>query len=123
MLRALTRFNGSLAWEAGLPFRPLGGPLMLGDVVFVSGVGPEANGYSAGDGRLALQHSGTRDLVEGVSPQLIPNARLPELSRVLVFTRPPDPELQLLQRRLEVPVEPLREMIGVPVPIEAPPGP
>jgi outer membrane protein assembly factor BamB len=121
VLRALNRFSGSLAWEAGLPFRPLGGPLMLGDVVFVSGVGPEANGYSAADGRLALQHSGTRDLVEGVAPQSIPNARLPELSRVLVFTRPPDPELQLLQRRLEVPVEPLREMIGVPVPIAPPP--
>jgi hypothetical protein len=119
MLRALNRFNGSLAWEAGLPFRPLGGPLMLGDVVLVGGVGPEAQGYAARDGRLALQHAGTADLVEGVPPRLLPNPSLPEMSRILLFTR--DPELQLLQRRLDVPIEPLREVIGVPVPIAPPP--
>jgi outer membrane protein assembly factor BamB len=120
VLRAVNRFNGAQVWMAGLPFRPLGGPLLLGDVVFVGSVGPEARGYSANSGRPALEHAGTADLAPAAPPQLLAIAELPELTRVVLLTR--DPELQVLQRRVDVPVEPLREVIGVPVPIVPPPG-
>jgi hypothetical protein len=120
VLRALNRFNGSQVWMAGLPFRPLGGPLLLGDIVFVGSVGPEARGYTANSGHLALDYAGTADLAPAAPPQVIAIAGLPELTTIVLLTR--DPELQVLQRRVDVPVEPLRELIGVPVPIVPPPG-
>jgi outer membrane protein assembly factor BamB len=120
VLRALNRFNGSQVWMAGLPFRPLGGPLLMGDIVLVGSVGPEARGYSANGGRLALEHAGTADLAPAAPPQLLAVRGLPELTRILLLTR--DPELQVLQRPLDVPVEPLRELIGIPVAIVPPPG-
>ena len=117
VLRALDRFNGSQKWMTGLPLRPIGGPLLLGDLVLVSGVGAETRAYRVTDGRLAAEHTATMDL--SAAPQLLPHP-LPEFSSVLLLGR--DGGLQLLRRRLDVPIVPLTEPIGVPVPLGAPPG-
>jgi len=117
VLRALDRFNGSQKWITGVPLRPLGGPLLLGDLVFLAGVGAEARAFSASDGRLVAEYTGAVDLA--AAPQLIPHA-VPEFSTVLLLTR--DGRLQLLRRHLDVPILPLTQPFGVPVPLVPPPG-
>jgi outer membrane protein assembly factor BamB len=117
VLRALNRWNGSQSWMAGLPLRPAGGPLLLGDMVFVAGVGPEARGYEPISGRVVVEHTGRSDVA--APPLLIPHA-LPEFTSILLLTR--DPELQVLRRHWDVPVVPLTEPVGVPVPLVPPPG-
>jgi outer membrane protein assembly factor BamB len=117
VLRALDRFNGSQKWIAGLRLRPLGGPLLLGDLVFLAGVGAEARAFSAADGGLAAEYTGAIDLA--AAPQLVPHA-IPEFSTVLLLTR--DGHLQLLRRHLEIPIVPLTQPFGIPVPLVPPPG-
>ena len=117
VLRAHDRFNGSQKWIEGLSLRPMGGPLLIGDLVLVAGAGAEARAYRTSDGELAAEHNGASDLA--AAPQLIPHA-VPEFATVLLLTR--DGEVQLLRRSLDVPILPLTQPIGVPVPLVPPPG-
>jgi outer membrane protein assembly factor BamB len=49
-LLAHNRRNGHLAWKRGLPSRPAGGPVWIGDRVVVAGVAPELRAFKVEDG-------------------------------------------------------------------------
>lgn len=51
MVRALDRVSGALRWQGGLPFRPLGGPLLLGTAVVVPGTAPELRTFDVKTGK------------------------------------------------------------------------
>jgi outer membrane protein assembly factor BamB len=115
VLRALDRFNGSQRWKAGLPFRPYGDPILLGDLVLVTGVGPEARAYRTSDGRLAAEFNGTSDLA--APPRVVPTTT-PELATIVLVTR--TRELLLLRRQSMIPVVPAIQPFGIPVQLEPP---
>ena len=50
ILRALDRRSGAQRWKRPLPFRPITGPLMAGEMVIVTGVAPPLNAYLTKDG-------------------------------------------------------------------------
>ena len=115
VLRALDRFNGSQRWKAGLPFRPYGDPILLGDLVLVNGVGPEARAYRTSDGRLAAEFNGTSDLA---APPRVVLTATPELATIVLVTR--TRELLLLRRQSMIPVVPAIQPFGIPVQLEPP---
>lgn len=115
LLRALDRFNGSQRWKAGLPFRPYGDPVLLGDLVFVTGIGPEARAYRTSDGRLAAEFNGTSDLA---APPRVISTATPELATIVLVTR--TRELLLLRRQSIIPVVPAIQPFGIPVQLEPP---
>jgi outer membrane protein assembly factor BamB len=53
LLRALDRGHGAQRWKRPLPTRPLGGPLLVGDTLIVSGVAPVIQGFVADTGEPA----------------------------------------------------------------------
>jgi outer membrane protein assembly factor BamB len=53
LLRALDRHHGAQRWKAPLPTRPIGGPLLFGDLLIVSGVAPVLHGFTADTGKIA----------------------------------------------------------------------
>jgi outer membrane protein assembly factor BamB len=119
VLRALDRSGGSQRWMRGLPMRPIGGPLVLHDVVAVAGIGGDVRTFrSSPPGQPAGEFTGTSDLA--APPALVPHP-VAELTGVVLLTR--SGELQFLRRPLSIKVVPLREIFGVPVPLGAPPAP
>ena len=71
----------------------------------------------------ACSHDGQHDPwhQEFPSPPQLVQADMGLLSAIVLLTRPGD--LQVLRRRIEPAIVPLDYPIGVPVPLEAPPGP
>ena len=118
VLRALDREGGSQRWKQGLPLRPIGGPLVLDDLVIVAGIGGEVHTFRSRLGDPAGQFTGAGDLA--APPLLVPHT-VPELTALVLLTR--SGELQVLRRPLGVAVQPLEEVFGVQVPLGAPPAP
>lgn len=116
VLRALDRNGGSQRWKTGLPLRPSGGPLIIGESVVVAGVSAEVRLYHVEDGKETGHFEAPTELA--AAPQLLPGP-VPALSAVLLLTR--SGELQLLRRRLEPSLVPLDYPLGAPVPLDAPP--
>jgi outer membrane protein assembly factor BamB len=52
VVRALDRVNGAQRWKAGLPTRPIGGPVLLGGELIVAGVSAALHVVDIGTGRL-----------------------------------------------------------------------
>lgn len=118
VLRALDRDGGSQRWMKGLPLRPIGGPMVLDDLVLVAGIGGEIHTFRGRIGEPAGQFTGSGDLA--APPLLVPHP-VPELIALVLVTR--GGELQVLSRPLGVAIVPLREVVGVRVPLGAPPAP
>jgi hypothetical protein len=90
--------------------------LLIQELVIAVGVGGEVHGYETRAGTPAGELPGTEDLAV---PPLVMGHEIAEFASLLLFTR--TGELTVLRRRVEPPVVPLGEMIGVPVPLVAPP--
>ncbi|HXE79802.1 MAG TPA: PQQ-binding-like beta-propeller repeat protein [Vicinamibacterales bacterium] len=118
ILRALDRHGGSQRWMQGLPLRPIGGPLVMDELVVVAGIGGEIRTYRGWTGEPAGEFAAAGDLA--VAPLLVPHA-VPELTGLALLIR--SGELQFARRPLGVEVTPLKEAFGVQVPLGAPPSP
>jgi outer membrane protein assembly factor BamB len=116
VLRALDRNGGSQRWKAGLTLRPSGGPFLIGTLVSVAGVSAEVQSYIAATGKIASRYESQADLAS--APQVLAG-QLPELSAVLLLTR--DGTLELLRRQLEPAIVALDYVVGIEVPLDAPP--
>jgi len=106
MLRALDAGNGTLRWQRPLRSRPIGGPLLAGELLILAGVSPELQAFRISDGgtvastpvpgralqglylakatdtapdRVVLLTAGGRLLAvgEGVDPDLVPLDTVP----------------------------------------------
>jgi outer membrane protein assembly factor BamB len=117
-LRGLNRGNGHLRWRTNLPLRPSGGPLRLGRLVYVAGLAADVRAYRAHTGVAAGRF--TRPAELAAPPQLVPHA-VPDLEGLLLLTL--TGELYVLQRRIEPAIVPMTQVVGVEVPLEAPPVP
>ena len=53
VLRGLSRKSGSQAWKRVLPFRPIAGPVHVGDALVVAGLAPDLLAVNAKDGTSA----------------------------------------------------------------------
>lgn len=67
VLRALDAGQGAQQWKRGLASRPMGGPLLLGDVLIVTGVGPVIEGFALSNGRPLGRLEQARELVAPVA--------------------------------------------------------
>jgi len=118
VLRALDRAGGSQRWMRGLPLRPIGGPILLDDLVAVAGIGGEVHTFRGGRGERAGTFAGSGDLA--IPPLLVPHP-VPELAGIVLLTR--GGALQILRRSLGIAIVPLRQVFGTHVPLGAPPAP
>jgi eukaryotic-like serine/threonine-protein kinase len=127
MVRALDRTVGNQRWLKPLPMRPSRGPVMVGDVVLVTGNGPVVRAFAAKDGA----NAGDLPAGNGVSalPHVDVRGGLPAVTLVVAdlakgmivnaFERSLDPA--------ETPIVPLPDRItpqtpfGAPVLKESPP--
>lgn len=116
VLRALDRNNGSQQWKRGLPLRPSGGPLLVGRILFIAGIAAEVRAYRVDDGSPAGQFEVPMELA--APPQLMPDD-IPELTGILLLTL--TGELQVLRRQLEPAIVPFTGLVGMPIPLGAPP--
>jgi hypothetical protein len=107
-----------LRWRTNLPLRPSGGPLRLGRLVYVAGLAADVRAYRAHTGVAAGRF--TRPAELAAPPQLVPHA-VPDLEGLLLLTL--TGELYVLQRRIEPAIVPMTQVVGVEVPLEAPPVP
>ena len=119
ILRGLDRRSGAQRWKRALPFRPITGALMAGEMVIVSGVAPPLRAYLTKDGTPSGEV-----IVEGelaAPAYVLSGPRLPLLvvvardiakgTTVTVFTRAFEPPI--------VPIAPLPNI----VPMAPPPNP
>jgi outer membrane protein assembly factor BamB len=119
LMRALDRRNGSQRWRTALAFRPITGPLRIGDTLVAAGRSPELRGYAAANGRPAGQQALGNEIA---APPVIVPGPLPGHELLLVLYG--DGRLQALARRLVPDLAPLDQLPGVPLgPIDAPPRP
>jgi outer membrane protein assembly factor BamB len=114
MLWVLDRGNGVMKWKQALPFRPSGGPIVMGGVVVVSGVAFEIYGYRVDDGGIAGNVVLPSDLA--AAPQVLPGITV-ALASIAIFTR--EGEFQVLKRRVEPVTIPFPYPLGAEIPLTA----
>jgi hypothetical protein len=103
-LRALNRESGAQNWMRALPIRPTAGPVLAGNVLFVSGMSPTIYGFQIRDGQVAA------DLrLSGLSAA--PPAFVTGLTRPMLIVASSDIEkgttIAAYGRSLEPPIVPL----------------
>jgi outer membrane protein assembly factor BamB len=118
LLRALDRRTGVQHWKRALPARPLAGPVLVGTLVIVPGLSADMAAYSSRDGKVAGKASLE---VELAAPPILVAPTPGSYYRLLILTD--DGRLTLLQNRVEPPLEPLKQLPGVAMPLEPPPAP
>ena len=69
-LRAHDANSGDQQWSRALPIRPNRGPILAGDALIVSGVGPKAFAYRLAKGEVAAEVAVTANLLAG-APHLL----------------------------------------------------
>ena len=73
VLYALKRGSGKMVWRAGLPSRPLGGPVLMGTAVLVACFENDVVGF---DGRTGRRLGALRTTAEIRTPPLLVSGRL-----------------------------------------------
>jgi outer membrane protein assembly factor BamB len=114
VLRALDRFNGVQRWRIGLPLRPFTGPLLLGDILVVSGLSPTLNAFHTKDGSGAGEFTAEAEIV--APPHLVSDSTGAGL---IILTE--DGDLQRLGHSVDPPLRPLRRLPGRQLRPEPPP--
>jgi outer membrane protein assembly factor BamB len=116
VLRAMDRRTGALRWDQAVPLRPVAGPLPVGDMLLVSGVGTSVRAYAMSDGDPENEITAAGDLV--APPYVIEDQYRPTLILV-TGSLDAGAEVHAISRRIEpapVPIKPLPD----PVEIEPP---
>jgi outer membrane protein assembly factor BamB len=120
LLRAVDRVDGALRWQAALPFRPFGGPILFGTAVVVPG---------------AVAELPTFDVVTGTAGRPIPLAaslgvpialRMSDkgpIAATVTGTLNAEWKLSVLEASMTIPVAPLSALPGTAVPLPPPPPP
>ena len=114
VLRALDRSNGIQRWRIGLPLRPFTGPLLLGDVLIVSGLSTTLLGFRPGDGSEAGDFTADAEIVAPPHPVLDAAG-----AGLIILTE--DGDLQRLGHSTDPPLRPLRRLPGRQLKPEPPP--
>jgi outer membrane protein assembly factor BamB len=110
LMRALDLRGGSQRWRTSLAFRPITGPLRLGQTLIAAGRSPELRGYAAATGR-AVGHQPLGN--ELAVPPLVVAGPLPPQDWLIVLFS--DGRLEALARRLAPDLAPLERLPGVPL--------
>ena len=112
-LRAIDLRHGDLRWHRPLAARPVGGPVIAGDVLVVAGVSPELRGYTISDGGPA----GSAPLPgRALHGPLVAAARGSVPARVLIVTA--GGQVLAIGHTVEPPLVPLEFVPGTPLPPE-----
>jgi outer membrane protein assembly factor BamB len=114
MLWVLDRNSGVMKWKQALPFRPSGGPIVMGGMVVVSGIAFEIYGYRVEEGEVAGNVILPSDLA--APPQVLPGPTV-VVASIALFTR--EGEFQILKRRLEPAAIPFPYPLGAEIPLAA----
>jgi outer membrane protein assembly factor BamB len=109
MIRAVDRKSGNLQWLANLASRPAGGPLRLGDAVFMPLVSSQIVGFDPVTGKPTVTATAAGEI--GVQPYVRRDVRRTQPQLITVSR---DGQLQGFGRRFEPVPQPLPELPGLP---------
>jgi outer membrane protein assembly factor BamB len=104
VLRGLDLGNGAQRWKRPLPVRPSAGPLRIGSLLLVNGLGPVLLTFNTRDGTPGGEHTAPGDLV--VPPLPVKGAVPPAIVMVARDIAKGD-TLQAIARAIEPPLQPL----------------
>jgi outer membrane protein assembly factor BamB len=122
LLRALDRRNGAQRWRRPLPWRPLSGPLLVGNTVVVTGLALDLRGFSAETGEPAGEFALSPDrleVLEGV-PQVFRRDTLPGDFLIVAVA---DGRVLAIEHAFGLAVSPLTDLPGEPMALTPPPVP
>ena len=118
VLRAMDRRSGVLRWDQAMPLRPVSGPLPVGNMLLVAGIGPVVRAYSMEDGDPENEIKAEADLL--APPHVIEDPMRPTLILV-TGSAGAGAEVRAIARRIEpapVPIAPLPDPVLIEVPAD-----
>jgi outer membrane protein assembly factor BamB len=108
-LRAVDRKSGNLRWIADLSSRPAGGPLRVGETVFMPLVSSQILGFDPETGKPTVTATAAGEI--GVQPYVRRDVRRTQVQLITVSR---EGQLQGFGRRFEPVPQPLGELPGLP---------
>jgi outer membrane protein assembly factor BamB len=121
VLRALDAHSGVQRWKHALDARPSGGPLLLGDLLVMGGVGAQVSVIRAANGTLAGRWTAPAELAQ--PPVLVSDSASRIRAIVVTGASVGGWRLHGLGPSLEPAPGPLREIPGRTLPPDPPPSP